>query len=88
MARVRFVRDSPGVRAILTSVDFGQTAAAEAIAARVRAVTGADVVVDRYTTDRRAASVTIRDRRGRAWEVRDGVLSRAAAAQGLEVTRR
>jgi hypothetical protein len=49
---------------------------------------GVEVVVDEYTTDRAAASVTIRDVRGRLWEVRDGVLTRAAAAQGLEVRRR
>ena len=47
---------------------------------------GTDVVADSYTTDRAAASVTIRDVRGRAWQARDGVLTRAAAAVGLEVT--
>lgn len=45
----------------------------------------ADVVVDAYTTDRAAASITIRDARGREWQVRDGVLTRAATSAGLEV---
>lgn len=45
----------------------------------------ADIAVDSYTTDRAAASVTIRDARGREWQVRDGVLTRAAASTGLEV---
>lgn len=46
---------------------------------------GTDVVVDDYRTDRAASSVTIRDARGRLWQVRDGVLTKAAAANGLEV---
>lgn len=46
----------------------------------------ADVVVDDYTTDRAASSVTIRDVRGRIWQARDGVLTRAAASAGLQVT--
>lgn len=46
---------------------------------------GVDVVTDSYTTDRAAASVTIRDGRGQGWQARDGVLTRAAAAAGLEV---
>lgn len=45
----------------------------------------ADVVVDDYTTDRAASSVTIRDPRAAAWQAQDGVLTRAAAAAGLEV---
>lgn len=44
-----------------------------------------DVVVDDYVTDRAASSVTIRDVRARIWQARDGVLTRAAAAEGLEV---
>lgn len=48
----------------------------------------ADVVVDDYVTDRAASSVTIRDPRAKVWQARDGVLTRAAAAVGLEVTDR
>jgi hypothetical protein len=59
---------------------------AEQVAAQVReAKPDADVIVDDYTTDRAASSVTIRDARGRLWQVQDGVLTRAAAAVGLEV---
>lgn len=46
------------------------------------------VVVDDYTTDRAASSVTIKDARGRVWQARDGVLTRAAGRQGLDVTAR
>ena len=51
-------------------------------------VEGAEVVVDKYTTDRAAASVTIKDARALAWQVRDGILSRPAAREGLEVNER
>lgn len=44
-----------------------------------------DVEVDRYTTDRGAASVTIADPRGMALQASDGALTKAAAAVGLEV---
>lgn len=57
---------------------------AEQVASEVEASDG--VVVDDYITDRAASSVTIRDASGKLWEVRDGVLTRAAAAAGLEVT--
>lgn len=62
---------------------------AEKVAAEVRSQhPDADVVVDDYETDRSASSVTIRDVRGKVWQVRDGVLTRAAAGAGLEVTER
>lgn len=62
---------------------------AEKIASEVRATDDSlDVVVDDYTTDRAAASVTIRDQRGRLLQVRDGILTRAASAVGLEVKER
>lgn len=62
---------------------------AEQVAGSVRSQKpGVDVVVDSYTTDRAAASVTIRDVRARGWQVRDGVLTRAASGAGLEVTER
>lgn len=62
--------------------------AAEDIAQDVRrqAPDAEEVVVDEYETDRAAASVTIRDVRGRLWQVRDGILTRAAAGKGVEVT--
>lgn len=89
MARIKFTRDSAGIAAILRTVEFGQTAAAHRIAAQVRAQhPDVEVVVDIYTTDRKAASVTIRDLRGRILQARHGVLTRAASSVGLEVTAR
>lgn len=95
MARVKFTRDSAGIAAILRSTDFGQVAAAQRVAAQVRAQNpGVEVVVDTYTTrggrmsPRQAASVTIRDKNGRLLQVRDGALTRAASAAGLEVKTR
>ncbi len=46
------------------------------------------IVVDEYTTDRRAASVTIAHPAGLAAQAKHGVLTRAAAAAGLEVRAR
>lgn len=62
---------------------------ASAIASSVRTQKpDADVVVDDYVTDRAASSVTIRDARGRLWQARDGVLTRASSSAGLKVTER
>lgn len=63
---------------------------ADDIATRVRGLVepGTEVVVDSYTTDRAAASVTIKDAQAQLWQVRDGVLTRAAADAGLEVKTR
>lgn len=43
------------------------------------------VVVNEYTTDRKAASVTIAHPAGLATQAKHGVLTKAAAAVGLEV---
>lgn len=88
---VQFRRDSAGIAQILKSSGFAAAVRQEAeqIAGSVRASKpGADVVVDSYTTDRAASSVTIRDVRARAWQANDGVLTRAASASGIEVTER
>lgn len=81
--------DSAGIREVLNSSEVRDAvhSYAERIAGDVRGSIDpdAEVVVDDYTTDRAASSVTILDVRGRLWEVRDGVLTRAAAAHGLEV---
>lgn len=45
----------------------------------------ADVVVDDYTTDRSVSAVTVLDPRARMWQARDGLLTRAAGATGLQV---
>lgn len=79
-----------GTRQILRTTYRGAvTGAAQAIAGHVRAERPtADVVVDSYLTDRAAASVTIREPEARLWQVRDGILTRAAGAAGLEVRSR
>jgi hypothetical protein len=77
---VREVLKSPEVRAMVDEVALG-------VQVRVRAMLppGTPVRVTRYTTDRDAASVTIADVRGMAWQARDGVLTRAAGELGIEV---
>lgn len=90
--------DRNGVQALLNSPEMAElvTSAAENIAGNVRAQKpDADVVVDKYKavakgrfTEREAASVTVRDVRARIWQARDGLLTRAATAEGLEVTER
>jgi len=82
-----FRRDSAGIEQLLKQAGFAEAtrSAAERIAADVRNRTNSDVVVDQYVTDRAAASVTIRDRRGMGWHVRDRIFDSAAGAQGLEV---
>lgn len=84
--------DSPGIAALLKSGQFAAAVhdLAEGIASDVRASVPEDVevVVDDYTTDRAASSVTIKDARGMLWAARDGVLTRAASGGGVEVTER
>lgn len=80
--------DTAGVGEVLKSGEM-----ASAINALAASVAGgvsvpAEVTVDSYTTDRAAASVTIKDARGMLWQARDGVLTRAAAGAGLEVRSR
>jgi len=41
--------------------------------------------VEAYTTDRGAASVMVKDGRARELQVREGLLTKAAAKVGLEV---
>lgn len=85
-----FRRDNRGIAEILRTEFKDEThQLAEQIASIVRGQhPDADVVVDDYMTDRAASSVTIRDVSGKVWQVRDGVLTRAAAGVGLEVTER
>lgn len=81
--------DRAGVREVLNSAPVAS--AVRGLAVQVEAATRSqlppdvDVVTDSYTTDRSAASVTIRDARGRVWQIRDGVLTRAAGSVGLKV---
>lgn len=82
-AGIAEIAKGPDVRAMVD-------AAAERIAGHVRSEAGADVpvVVDHYTTDREAAAVVITDNRGMGLQAKHGVLTRAAAAIGAEVTKR
>ena len=91
MSNVTVRLDHRGIEQLLKSAAMANAVAARAeeIAGQVRAQrSDADVVVDRYETDRAAASVTVRDVRAQAWQARDGLLTRAAAGAGLEVTER
>ena len=82
--------DSPGIAALLKSGPFAAAVhqITEGIASDVRASVPEDVevVVDDYTTDRAASSVTIKDARGMLWQARDGILTRSAGGAGVEVT--
>ncbi len=85
-----FHLDRAGVAALMTAPETGAVvdAAAEQIAATTRTLIGdpdIDVVVDHYTTDRRAAAVVIADHGGLPLQARHGVLTRAAAQAGLDV---
>lgn len=89
MAGIDFRLDYAGVREILRGPDVHAlvNGVADEIAAHVRAhlPAGVPVQIRRYTTDRGAASVVIADVRGMAYQARDGVLTRAAGASGIEV---
>lgn len=67
-----------GGEQVLKQVARGATNAA---ARRVAAAAGPDAVVEEYTTDRAAAVVKVPADQ----QARDGVLTKAAAAAGLEV---
>lgn len=79
--------DHGGIAELLKSGGFASAvhAVAESIAGGINVDAEEGVVVDDYTTDRAASSVTIRDVRGMLWQVRDGVLTRAASGAGVEV---
>lgn len=87
----KFKRDSKGIAEILKSDDVAKAihSKAQQVATRVNATVHFNprdgVVVDDYVTDRAASSVTIRDTRAKAAQATSGVLTRAAAASGLEV---
>lgn len=89
MTLLSFRLDRAGIREVLNSSEVRHVVSdyAEKVGARVRGSlpSDADVVVDHYTTDRAASVVVIRDVRGMSWQARDGVLTRAAGAEGLEV---
>lgn len=88
MAKVKL--DYAGIGELLKSYPIRQMVmgAARQIAARVEAEHGVPTEVHAYTTDRAAASVVIAHPSGAAIQAKHGALTRAAAAEGLEVTSR
>jgi hypothetical protein len=88
---IEYRPNRPGVAEILKSPGFRGIvdSAARDIARNVEAQRPETTVeVRRFTTDRAAASVTIAEPEGRLLQVRDGILTRAASAAGLEVRTR
>lgn len=86
ISRVELDRD--GIAEVLASpgVRDAVTAAAQEIAATVSGLTGGHPVEVRgYVTDRAAAAVTITTPDALALQAKHGVLTRAAAAHGLDV---
>ena len=84
---MKFRLNRKGVREILRN-QCGPAVdeAANAIAAQVLSrYPDLPVEANPYTTDRRAAGVTIADAKGLNLQASDGALTRAAAAVGLEV---
>ena len=84
-----FRLDRKGVSQLLKG-DLGRSAtdAAHKVADQIRADypdLAADVDVEAYTTDRGAASVMVKDSRARELQVREGLMTKAAAKVGLEV---
>lgn len=90
-----FTPDHGGIEQILTGA--GCQAMVDGVASKVAAdvrsqMPGADVVTETYTFvptrragRRAAASVTVRRADARLRQIRDGILTRAAARQGAEV---
>ncbi len=94
MARtvVTFELDAAGIREFLQGPEVHAMVdgAAADVAARVRAQVpgGVPVEVRPYRTDRDAAGVTVADVRAMGWQARDGLLTGAAGAAGMEVKER
>ncbi len=83
-----YKRDSRGLQQILNSPQVAAAVhnLAQTVANNIDP--SLDVVVDDYTTDRAASSVTVREADAKLRQIRDGLLTRAAAAAGLEVRER
>lgn len=82
--------DYDGIRKLLNSAEMAgvMAEAANGLAAELSARGVEKVWVDTYTTDRRAAAVTIADYDIEGAEAKRGLLSDAALAVGLEVKMR
>jgi hypothetical protein len=79
MAADRIRLNTRNIEKLLKSAEFASMT--NDAARRVAANAGPDAEVQEYTTDRRAAAVVVPAEQ----QARDGVLTRAAAAAGLEV---
>lgn len=88
----RFVLDRAGVGAILKGGEVrsmvGRATAATAGHARGLAGPGVEIVTRQGTTDRAVGQVIIADPKGLGLQATDGVLTKAAAAIGVEVKSR
>lgn len=85
----KFELDIAGVREVLRGQEVRDLidGYAQKVADNLKAVvpSGVPIEVRKYTTDRGAATVVVADVRGMAWQARGGIVTRAAAAAGLEV---
>ena len=81
--------DTAGVREILKGTEVRELVdgLAQQVAENVPATVpaGTQIEVRAYPTDRGAATVVVADPQAMAWQARDGILTRAAGAAGLEV---
>ncbi len=84
---IKLELDHDGLAEVL-KVNSGEMVdeAARQIAADVQAAhPDAEVEIESSVSDRARASVIVKDPRAAGWQVRDGLLTRAAAAHGMEV---
>jgi hypothetical protein len=95
VAKPKIRLDRAGMRAMLSSGEV--SAAVEGLAHSVAAIAAGEpahsdgpipVEVDTHTTDRAAASVRLAHPAGLSKEAKYGILTRAAASAGLDVTAR
>ena len=87
MSQYRVTLDRAAVGAFLKGPEVRAMVddAAERIAAGARSRGAKDVVVERYTTDRGAAAVVVRDHDAVGQEAKRGILSGPAQGIGAEV---
>lgn len=85
-----FQLDRAGVGAILKGGDVAGLVArvTAGVAASVSTPKPAEVVTRQGTTDRAVGQVIVADGRALKWQAENGVLTRAAAANGLQVRQR
>lgn len=79
------ILNSPEIADLMEDKAYDVAAGVEASGTWVRHGDRGDVIVERYTTDRAAAAVVVAHPGGIAMQAKHGVLTRAAAAAGLDV---